>query len=118
MAAVAVLVLAWLLSYSLRCPAAETAETAQTGDAAAAAATLTDLEASITARLAVPDLGDPERAMLLSYQDKLTSYLAAAAGPGSTGSKLPKVEQHQGPVMKLVTEHVPAPTTGEGLSTL
>lgn len=89
-----------------------------TGDAAAAAATLTDLEASITARLAVPDLGDPERAMLLSYQDKLTSYLAAAAGPGSTGSKLPKVEQHQGPVMKLVTEHVPAPTTGEGLSTL
>jgi hypothetical protein len=89
-----------------------------TGDPAAAAAALTEVDAAITARLAAPDLGDAERAMLLSYQSKVASYLAAAAGPGSTGSKLPKVEQHQGPVMKLVTEHVPAPATGEGLSTL
>ena len=37
MAAVAVLVLAWFSSFSLRCPAADTPETAQAGDAAAAA---------------------------------------------------------------------------------
>jgi len=55
--------------------------------------------------------------MLLSYQDKLTSYLAAAAGPGAR-AQAPQGRAAPGPVMKLVTEHVPAPTTGEGLSTL
>ena len=53
-----------------------------TGDAAAAAATLTDLEASITARLAIPDLGDPERAILLSYQHGLQAPQGRAA-PGA-----------------------------------
>lgn len=89
-----------------------------TGDAATASATLTQVKTAMQQRFATADVGEPERDMLKSYMTQVDAYLEAAAGHGATGSKLPKITQHQGPVTKMVTEHVPAPAMGDGMPTL